>query len=94
MAMERPVSDLRDNFEEVCEAVHQTSEPILLTKEGQGDMVLMSADAYVEMQLNWELYAKILVSEKKEELTGGGKSYTAEEVLQAAREIIWEKKVV
>lgn len=93
MAMERPVSDLRDNFEEVCEAVHQTNEPMLLTKEGQGDMILMSADAYEKMQFDWELTAKILVSEREEKLTGG-KSYTAEEVLQAMREVIWAEKVV
>lgn len=92
MEKTRPLTDLRDKFEEVCDAVHQTAEPILLTKEGQGDMVLMSLDAYEKMEFEWELDEKLAVAEKEAELTD--KRYTSEEILRAAREVIWEKKVV
>ena len=42
----RPVSDLRNNFAEISKIVHETSEPVFLTKNGYGDMVVMSIEAY------------------------------------------------
>ncbi len=42
----RPISDLRNNFTEVSKLVHETQEPIYLTKNGYGDMVVMSIEAY------------------------------------------------
>ena len=34
MSQIRPVSDLRNNFAEISRAVHETREPIILTKNG------------------------------------------------------------
>lgn len=42
----RPVSDLRNNFAEISRTVHDTQEPVFLTKNGHGDMVVMSIEAY------------------------------------------------
>ncbi len=42
----RPVSDLRNNFTDISRVIHETSEPIFLTKNGYGDMVVMSIQAY------------------------------------------------
>lgn len=42
----RPISDLRNNFAEISRAVHETREPVVLTKNGYGDMVVMSYDEY------------------------------------------------
>ena len=36
----RPVSDLRNNFAEISRIVHETGEPVFLTKNGYGDMVV------------------------------------------------------
>lgn len=93
MEITRPLSDLQDKFAEVCEAVRQSTEPILLTKEGQGDLVLMSLDAYENMQQEWEVTAKLLEAEKEEELNGG-KYYTSEEVLHSLLSSIRTEKVV
>ena len=41
----RPVSDLRNNFTEVEKAV-ECGEPVYLTKNGYGTMVLMSIEQY------------------------------------------------
>ena len=41
----RPVSDLRNKFPEVENAVHG-GEPVFLTKNGYGTMVVMSLEAY------------------------------------------------
>ena len=41
----RPVSDLRNKFTEI-ENIVKTGEPVYLTKNGYGSMVVMSIDAY------------------------------------------------
>ena len=45
MNMIRPVSDLRNNFAEISKTVHETAQPVFLTKNGYGDMVVLSMEA-------------------------------------------------
>lgn len=49
----RPVSDLRNKFTDIESAVN-TGEPVFLTKNGCGSMVVMSIDAYSRMNRNVE----------------------------------------
>ena len=42
----RPVSDLRNRFSEVEEDVLSKGEPVFLTKNGEGDLVVMDIDTY------------------------------------------------
>ena len=46
MTQIRPVSDLRNKFPEVEAQVLQSHEPVFLTKNGYGTMVLMSIEQY------------------------------------------------
>ena len=46
MNMIRPVSDLRNNFADISKTVHETAKPVFLTKNGYGDMVVLSMEAY------------------------------------------------
>ena len=46
MNMIRPVSDLRNNFADISKTVHETAKPVFLTKNGYGDMVVMSIEAF------------------------------------------------
>ena len=46
MNMIRPVSDLRNNFADISKTVHETEQPVFLTKNGYGDMVVMSMEAF------------------------------------------------
>ena len=48
MNMIRPVSDLRNNFAEISKTVHETAQPVFLTKNGYGDMVVLSMEASSE----------------------------------------------
>ena len=50
MNMIRPVSDLRNNFADISKTVHETAQPVFLTKNGYGDMVVMSMEAFEKMQ--------------------------------------------
>ena len=49
--MIRPVSDLRNNFADVSRVVHETGRPVFLTKNGFGDMVVLSMEAYEQLRL-------------------------------------------
>ena len=61
----RPVSDLRNHFADVSKAVHETGEPIFLTKNGYGDMVIMSIEAYEAMRFENKVYEKLADAERE-----------------------------
>ena len=59
MNMIRPVSDLRNNFADISKTVHETEQPVFLTKNGYGDMVVMSMEAFEKMQFESDVYFKL-----------------------------------
>ncbi|MBR2801830.1 MAG: type II toxin-antitoxin system Phd/YefM family antitoxin [Erysipelotrichaceae bacterium] len=80
----RPVSDLRNHFAEISRQVHETKEPVFLTKNGYGDMVVLSMEAYEELRLDSEVYQKLLEAEEGYRLQG--KTYSSKEVLKELKE--------
>lgn len=46
----RPISELRSNFAEISRVAHETAEPIFLTKNGYGDLVVLSIEAFEALQ--------------------------------------------
>lgn len=82
----RPVSDLRNNFAEISRIVHETSEPVFLTKNGFGDMVVLSMEAFENLQFESEIYTKLKEAERQAELSD--KRYSSKEVFDAVREAI------
>ncbi len=66
----RPVSDLRNNFADISRTVHESSEPVFLTKNGYGDMVVMSMEAFEGYQFESEIYFKLKEAELEAETTG------------------------
>ncbi len=59
----RPISDLRNNSNEISDFCRDTREPVFITKNGVGDMVVMSIETYERQQAQLELYAKLAESE-------------------------------
>ncbi len=55
----RPISDLRNNFAEISKIVHESHEPIFLTKNGYGDMVVMSLELHEKIQFENKLIIKL-----------------------------------
>lgn len=77
----RPVSDLRNKFTEIEDTVLRKGEPVILTKNGYGSMVVMSLDQYSRMSDEIELKldeADIAASISSER-------HTAENVFSCAR---------
>lgn len=65
----RPVSDLRNNFADISRMVHKISEPVFLTKNGYGDMVVMSIEAYERKQFESEIFFKLKEAQIEAEST-------------------------
>lgn len=82
----RPVSDLRNNFAEISKIVHETNEPVFLTKNGYGDMVVLSMDAFKNFQFESEVFIKLQAAEKEATLTNT--RYSSKDVFNAMREAI------
>ena len=59
----RPISDLRNNSNEISNFCRTTREPVFITKNGVGDMVVLSLDMYERQQAQLELYAKLAEAE-------------------------------
>lgn len=82
----RPVSDLRNNFAEISKIVHETNEPVFLTKNGYGDMVVMSMEQFEKQQFENEIYLKLKEAELEAKSTD--KRYSHDEVFKKLRERI------
>ncbi len=55
----RPSSDLRNNYNEISEFCHKNSEPVYITKNGKGDLAVMSIEAFERLAGKFELYRQI-----------------------------------
>ena len=86
MSMIRPVSDLRNNFAEISKTVHESAQPVFLTKNGFGDMVVLSMEAYENLQFESEVYFKLQEAEREAEATNT--RYSSKDVLKAMRDAI------
>jgi prevent-host-death family protein len=85
----RPVSDLRNNFAEISRIVHETEEPVFLTKNGYGDMVVMSMEAYERKLFESEIYFKLKEAELQAKFTD--KRFSHEEVFNDLRTRLADK---
>ncbi len=80
----RPVSDLRNKFTEIQKTVEEDNEPVFLTKNGYGAMVVMSMERYSEYENEVEL--RLQEAELEREMTD--QRFTHEEVFSELRERI------
>ena len=85
----RPISDLRNHFSDISKLVHETSEPVFLTKNGFGNMVVMSMEAYEEKNFESEIYIKLKEAELEAKSTD--KRLSHEEVFSGLRSRIAAK---
>ena len=52
----RPSSDLRNRYNEISQFCHKYKEPVYITKNGQGDLAVMSIETYERLVGKYELY--------------------------------------
>jgi len=86
MPMIRPVSDLETKLPEITQTIRETYEPVFLTNNGYGDMVVMSMEAWEEMNFENEIYQKLV--EAQAEALSNPRRLSHAEVFDPLREKI------
>ena len=86
MPMIRPSTALRNEYSEISRTCHENGEPIFITRNGEGDLVVLSMEAYNQREASLDLREKLL--EAEEQLAAGVKPVPLEEA--AAK---WRAKV-
>ena len=82
-----PSTSLRNKYNEISEKCKQTGEPIYLTKNGDGDLVVMSIAAYERQKALLDLKERLLETEF--ERRKGAKTYSLDELDAALRKIVF-----
>ena len=52
-------ADLRNSYNEISNFCHAYSEPVFITKNGKGDLAVMSIEVYEQLMGRFELYGKL-----------------------------------
>lgn len=81
----RPITDLRQHLNEVCEQAKAAHEPIIFTKNGTAAFVLMDAETYEEQQQANRVFLALREAEIEEEYHP--EAISAEEADNQIREI-------
>lgn len=77
-----PIRDLKDTAA-ISQMCNESGEPVYITKNGYGDMVLMSMKTYEEKLMKLELYESLA---KAEEDIKAGRTLDGKAALQKLRE--------
>jgi prevent-host-death family protein len=70
-------TSLRNDYNAISKLAHQEQEPIYITKNGEGDMVVISIDAFEKREELFRLRAKIEAAEQSR--ITGEPTYSLEE---------------
>lgn len=62
-------ADLRNNYNEISNLCHTYAEPVFITKNGKGDLAVMSIEAYEKLVGRFELYS--LIQEGLDDINSG-----------------------
>ena len=77
MPIIKPISDLRNKANRISALAHKSDEPIFITKNGEGDMVVMSMTQYSKIQLKLDLFSKLAVAQVQRAKGDKGRSLSA-----------------
>lgn len=88
MPVIKPISALRNRANEISDLARESDEPIFITKNGEGDLVVMSLAHYNKLQLKLELFGKLGVAETQR--ARGDRGRTLSQVMKDLRKRIRE----
>ncbi len=86
MPIIKPISDLRNKSNEISKLARNSNEPIFITKNGEGDLVVMSMAYYSKLQLKLELLSRLSAAQKQ--IAQGDKGKTLKQVMVEIRAAI------
>ena len=84
----RPSAAIRQNYNEIAELCRKTAEPVYLTKNGEGDLVVMDIETFNRREKMLKLREELLAVE--EDRLHGNEGYSVDEVAAMMRNAIQE----
>ena len=82
----RPSAAIRQNYNEIADLCRDSQEPVYLTRNGEGDLVVMDIETFSRREKMLDLREQLLSVE--EERIAGSKEYTLDELDEILDEII------
>lgn len=92
MPIIKSISDLRNKANRISDLAHHSNEPVFITKNGEGDLVVMSLEHYSQIQLKLQIYSKLAAAQS--EIAAGGKGRSFKSVLADIRQRVREAAFV
>lgn len=82
----RPSASIRQNYNEIADLCRDSQEPVYLTRNGEGDLVVMDIETFSRREKMLDLREQLLSVE--EERVAGSKEYTIDELDEILDEVI------
>ena len=83
----KPSAAIRKNYNQISDLCRRTGEPVYLTKNGEGDLVVMDVESFARRESLLRLKEKLLQSELDIQK---GRTYSVEETVAAMRKAVAE----
>jgi len=84
----KPSAAIRNNYNEIASLCKESGEPVYLTKNGEGDLVVMDIEAFHRREAMLRLRESLVATE--EDRQAGKKGYSVDEVDSMLKKIIVE----
>ncbi|MDD5434788.1 MAG: type II toxin-antitoxin system prevent-host-death family antitoxin [Nitrospira sp.] len=84
MSIIKPISSLRNQTRDIASLCHEQDEPVYLTTNGEGDLVVMSIEHYERLKARVELFGKLAVAQVQ--AADGEKGLTHAQVMRKLRQ--------
>lgn len=81
-----PSTSLRNQYNDISEKCKKTGEPIYLTKNGEGDLVVMSIEAFEKKQALLDLKERLLDIELEQK--SGANYYSIDDLDAALKKVL------
>lgn len=82
----RPSASIRQNYNEIADLCRDSQEPVYLTRNGEGDLVVMDIETFSRREKMLDLREQLLSVE--EDRIAGSKEYTLDELDEILDEVI------
>jgi prevent-host-death family protein len=80
----KPISSLRNQTRNIAALCHEQDEPVYLTKNGEGDLVVMSIEHYEKLKAKVDLFGKLAVAQAQ--AVAGEKGLTHAQMMKKLRQ--------
>lgn len=90
MLMIKPIASLRNRFREIETICHKQNVPVYLTKNGKGNLVVMSIDHYEELKAQIDLFEKLVVAQAQS--AAGKRGITHKQMMRKLRRRVSPQK--